>query len=157
VILPNCYQVIVSVRGARCCQGQGNLTMLVVGAVAAHVGQCLYCIYLVAVLGYLGTWVLGYCIYLGEPLGLLGPTCRNPLGLRLPSTHSLGWPLPPSLGWQFSLSLSPWAQDCDHDQPQPPTFATKRQLLNHCHEPLLFEVAACLQPAACFAPCLLPV
>lgn len=25
-------------------------------------------------------------------------------------------------------------------QPQPPTFGTKRQLLNHCKEPLLFEV-----------------
>ena len=25
-------------------------------------------------------------------------------------------------------------------QPQPPTFATKRQLLNHSNEPLLFEV-----------------
>ena len=25
-------------------------------------------------------------------------------------------------------------------QPQPPTFATKRQLLNHSSEPLLFEV-----------------
>ena len=25
-------------------------------------------------------------------------------------------------------------------QPLPPTFATKRQLLNHCNEPLLFEV-----------------
>jgi len=32
-------------------------------------------------------------------------------------------------------------QDCGKDQPQPPTFATQRQLTNHCKEPLLFEVA----------------
>jgi hypothetical protein len=32
-------------------------------------------------------------------------------------------------------------QNCERDLPQPPTFATKRQLVNHCREPLLFEVA----------------
>ena len=28
----------------------------------------------------------------------------------------------------------------DSMQPQPPTFATKRQLLNHSKEPLMFEI-----------------
>ena len=32
-----------------------------------------------------------------------------------------------------SLSCGQW-------EPQPPTFATQRQLQNHCTEPLLFEV-----------------
>ncbi len=39
--------------------------------------------------------------------------------------------IPPSQGYS----------DCGRDQPQPPTFATKRQLANHCKEPLLFELA----------------
>eukprot|EP00798_Chlamydomonas_sp_ICE-L_P030454 gene30454-35464_t len=30
--------------------------------------------------------------------------------------------------------------DCGKDEPQPPTFATQRQLANHCREPLLFEI-----------------
>mmetsp|Transcript_5290 Transcript_5290/g.11582 ORF Transcript_5290/g.11582 Transcript_5290/m.11582 type:complete len:238 (+) Transcript_5290:31-744(+) len=30
--------------------------------------------------------------------------------------------------------------DCTQQEPQPPTFATRRQLQNHCKEPLLFEV-----------------
>jgi FKBP-type peptidyl-prolyl cis-trans isomerase len=39
--------------------------------------------------------------------------------------------IPPELGY---------ASDPEHAQPQPPTFATRRQLLNHASEPLLFEV-----------------
>lgn len=39
--------------------------------------------------------------------------------------------IPPQLGY---------ASDPSHLQPQPPTFATQRQLLNHVNEPLLFEV-----------------
>ncbi|EIE24660.1 FKBP-like protein, partial [Coccomyxa subellipsoidea C-169] len=39
--------------------------------------------------------------------------------------------IPPELGY---------AADPDNAQPQPPTFATRRQLLNHAKEPLLFEV-----------------
>ncbi len=39
--------------------------------------------------------------------------------------------IPPELGY---------AADPTNAQPQPPTFATKRQLLNHSKEPLLFEV-----------------
>ncbi|CAL8467684.1 g7222 [Coccomyxa elongata] len=39
--------------------------------------------------------------------------------------------IPPELGY---------AADPNNAQPQPPTFATKRQLLNHSKEPLLFEV-----------------
>jgi hypothetical protein len=30
--------------------------------------------------------------------------------------------------------------DCGRDEPQPPTFGTKRQLQSHCTEPLLFEL-----------------
>lgn len=37
--------------------------------------------------------------------------------------------VPPELGYTSSAL-----------QPQPPTFATKRQLANHAREPLLFEV-----------------
>jgi len=37
--------------------------------------------------------------------------------------------VPPELGYTSSAL-----------QPQPPTFATKRQLANHSREPLLFEV-----------------
>ncbi len=37
--------------------------------------------------------------------------------------------VPPELGYVSSAL-----------QPQPPTFATKRQLANHAREPLLFEV-----------------
>lgn len=37
--------------------------------------------------------------------------------------------IPPELGYTSSVL-----------QPQPPTFATKRQLANHSREPLLFEV-----------------
>jgi len=39
--------------------------------------------------------------------------------------------IPPSVGYG----------DCSADKPQPPGYATTRQLLNHCREPLLFEVA----------------
>ena len=39
--------------------------------------------------------------------------------------------IPPELGYASNPSRL---------QPQPPTFATKRQLLNHANEPLLFEV-----------------
>ena len=39
--------------------------------------------------------------------------------------------IPPELGY---------ADDPNNAQPQPPTFATKRQLLNHAREPLLFEI-----------------
>ena len=39
--------------------------------------------------------------------------------------------IPPSVGYQ----------DCSKDQPQPPTFSTKRQLCNHYQQPLLFELA----------------
>lgn len=39
--------------------------------------------------------------------------------------------IPPQLGYAGSNSEL---------QPQPPTFATKRQLLNHSNESLLFEV-----------------
>jgi FKBP-type peptidyl-prolyl cis-trans isomerase len=33
-----------------------------------------------------------------------------------------------------------YSDDVDHLEPQPPTYSTKRQLLNHYKEPLLFEV-----------------
>ncbi|KAF5839721.1 hypothetical protein DUNSADRAFT_18721 [Dunaliella salina] len=39
--------------------------------------------------------------------------------------------IPPELGWK----------DCKTMEPQPPTFATKRQLCNHNREPLLMEIA----------------
>ena len=39
--------------------------------------------------------------------------------------------IPPELGY---------ANNPNNAQPQPPTFATKRQLLNHANEPLLFEI-----------------
>ena len=39
--------------------------------------------------------------------------------------------IPPELGY---------ASDPNNAQPQPPTFASRRQLLNHANEPLLFEV-----------------
>jgi hypothetical protein len=39
--------------------------------------------------------------------------------------------IPPELGYATNPNAA---------QPQPPTFATKRQLLNHAKEPLLFEV-----------------
>lgn len=31
--------------------------------------------------------------------------------------------------------------NCNLNEPQPPTFATKRQLINYCKGPLLFEIA----------------
>lgn len=39
--------------------------------------------------------------------------------------------IPPALGY---------VSNPNNAQPQPPTFATKRQLLNHANEPLLFEI-----------------
>lgn len=39
--------------------------------------------------------------------------------------------IPPELGY---------VDGSGQQQPQPPTFATKRQLANHSKEPLLFEV-----------------
>lgn len=38
--------------------------------------------------------------------------------------------LPPATAYGMDVNL----------QPQPPTYPTKRQLLNHAREPLLFEV-----------------
>ena len=51
-------------------------------------------------------------------------------------------PPPPPMPIQRRALIPPSAgySDCDNQEPQPPTFATKRQLVNHCKEPLMFEV-----------------
>ncbi|GAX81887.1 hypothetical protein CEUSTIGMA_g9315.t1 [Chlamydomonas eustigma] len=47
--------------------------------------------------------------------------------------------IPPSVGYEAVESAGSRGS-CSVAEPQPPTFATKRQLLNHCKEPLMFEV-----------------